>query len=98
MTAMQPPVVVVMGVSAAGSPRSPNGSACRGFAHRTGAPELLAVRAAAPRGHFMPASLLESQQAALECLDADEPGRTFDVAPSAARIAEASVAWVRSDA
>ncbi len=44
------------------------------FIHLTGSHELLDERMQHRPGHFMPASLLESQLAALEPLAADEPG------------------------
>ncbi|MFC8532141.1 gluconokinase [Nocardia sp. NPDC057227] len=62
------------------------------FAHLDVPRAELARRLAARRGHFMPASLLESQLAALEPLRADEPGWTIPAAGTpdevAARIAE----------
>lgn len=48
------------------------------FAHLDGSPEMIARRLASRRGHFMPASLLSSQLAALEPLQPDEPGFTVD--------------------
>lgn len=50
--------------------------------HLAGPRELVAQRLAARRGHFMPPELLDSQYAALEPLDADEPGITVDLAAS----------------
>ncbi|MEV0354449.1 gluconokinase [Nocardia sp. NPDC050697] len=47
------------------------------FAHLDVARAELARRLAARRGHFMPASLLDSQLAALEPLRPDEPGWTI---------------------
>jgi carbohydrate kinase (thermoresistant glucokinase family) len=46
-----------------------------------GDPELIRTRQAARTGHFMPPSLLPSQFATLEPLEADEAGLTVDVAP-----------------
>lgn len=67
--------------------------------HLAGTQELIAARQAARPGHFMPASLLGSQFATLEQLDADEAGITLDVALSvdelvdrAARAAQDEVA------
>ena len=40
--------------------------------------DVLAIRAGAREGHFMPASLLASQLATLEPLEADEPGFAVD--------------------
>ncbi|MET0725240.1 MAG: gluconokinase [Leifsonia sp.] len=70
------------------------------FVHLDGDPELLAARAAARTGHFMPPSLLASQLEILEPLAADEAGIRLDVADSvpelarqaAAALAEASTA------
>lgn len=45
-----------------------------------GAPELLAQRTAARSGHFMPASLLDSQLATLQPPDADEHAVVLDIA------------------
>ena len=52
------------------------------FVHLVGSPELLAERMAGRKGHFMPTSLLASQLATLEPLQADEPGIVVDVAGS----------------
>jgi gluconokinase len=53
------------------------------FVHLTAAPEVIAPRLAQRGGHFMPASLLPSQLAALEPLRSDEDGVTIvvDAAP-----------------
>lgn len=63
------------------------------FAELDGDRALLAERMAARPGHFMPVSLLDSQLATLEPLQADERGLRFDVSRSpgelAADIAEA---------
>jgi gluconokinase len=47
------------------------------FAHVTVSEQLIAERVASRRDHYMPASLVASQLAALEPLGADEPGRTI---------------------
>lgn len=47
----------------------------------TGDQDLIAERQAARHGHFMPASLMDSQWATLEPLDADERGVAIDVGP-----------------
>ncbi|HYD43117.1 MAG TPA: gluconokinase [Anaeromyxobacter sp.] len=52
------------------------------FVHLTGPRELLAARIGGRRGHFMGASMLDSQLAILEPLAADEPGITVDVSPA----------------
>lgn len=44
------------------------------FVHLVGSQELIAERMNARKGHFMPPSLLPSQFAILEPLEADEPG------------------------
>lgn len=44
------------------------------FVHPYGEREVLAKRMRARAGHFMPASLLDSQYATLEQLEPDEPG------------------------
>lgn len=49
------------------------------FLHLRGRPELIAQRLAARPGHFMPATLLQSQLDTLEPLGADEPGVTVDI-------------------
>ena len=49
------------------------------FLHLAGDPGLLARRQAGRPDHFMPASLLDSQLAALEPLGPDEPGSTVDI-------------------
>ena len=50
------------------------------FAHLDGPRELIASRMAARAGHYMPPSLLESQLASLEPLQADEAGIVLDIA------------------
>ena len=50
------------------------------FVHLHGTRELLNARMTARPGHFMPASLLDSQLAALEALDDDEAGIVVDIA------------------
>jgi gluconokinase len=50
------------------------------FLHLTGDRELIAERMKTRKGHFMPVSLLDSQLADLEPLDADESGITVDIA------------------
>ncbi|NUP74555.1 MAG: gluconokinase [Sinomonas sp.] len=65
------------------------------FVHLNGSRELLAERMAARPGHFMPASLLDSQIATLEDLEPDEPGRVFDIADSPEKIAHDAAGWLR---
>ena len=50
------------------------------FVHLHGDPQLLRARLSARTGHLMPASLLQSQLATLEPLDADESGVVVEVA------------------
>src|SRR4051812_49985386 len=49
------------------------------FVHLAGSREVIARRQASRPGHFMPASLLDSQFAILEPLGDDELGQTVDV-------------------
>ena len=49
------------------------------FVHLDGSPEVVARRVEGRPGHFMPASLVESQFATLEPLAADEPGLILDL-------------------
>jgi gluconokinase len=50
------------------------------FIHLHGPPSLIAQRLAARSGHYMPATLLDSQLATLEPPDGAEPSWTFDLA------------------
>jgi gluconokinase len=52
-------------------------------------------RLAARRGHYMPASLLDSQLAALEPLGPDEPGMTVDASRPVDAIVSVVIAEVR---
>jgi gluconokinase len=49
------------------------------FLHLSGTPEVIGRRQASRPGHFMPASLLQSQFATLEPLESDERGTVIDV-------------------
>ncbi|GAC1654392.1 MAG: gluconokinase [Mycobacterium sp.] len=49
------------------------------FLHLSGTPAAIAKRQASRPGHFMPASLMASQFATLEPLDAEERGVAIDV-------------------
>lgn len=49
------------------------------FLHLSGPPEVISKRQASRPGHFMPASLLQSQFATLEPLEPDEHGIAIDV-------------------
>ena len=59
------------------------------FVLLTGSRELLASRLGHREGHFMPATLLDSQLATLEPLAADEGGVTVDIAGSPEQIVDA---------
>lgn len=58
------------------------------FVHLHGDPEVIARRQAGRPGHFMPASLLDSQLATLEPLGNDERGFVVDVGPPVDRVVE----------
>nr|WP_060178462.1 gluconokinase [Streptomyces sp. IMTB 1903] len=62
------------------------------FVHLTGERQLIEERMAARKGHFMPATLLESQFATLEPLQEDELGVSVDVAGSPEEVAERALA------
>lgn len=66
------------------------------FVHLTGERALVEGRMAARTGHFMPASLLDSQFAVLEPLQADEPGIAVDVAGTPREITERALAALRT--
>ena len=66
------------------------------FIHLHGTKELLAARLTARPGHFMPASLLDSQLATLEPLQQGERGKLFDIAKHPAAIAADAAAWLRT--
>ena len=68
------------------------------FVHLHGSRELLWERMEVRPGHFMPASLLDSQLETLEPLAYDEQGRVFDIAESPEEIVDAALEWVRSTA
>ena len=61
------------------------------FLHLTGDHDLIKSRME-HRDHFMPASLLESQEQTLEPLQEDENGWAFDITPSPAEIVDEFVA------
>lgn len=58
------------------------------FLHLTGSPELITRRQAGRTGHFMPASLMQSQLDALEPLGTDENGVAVDVSADAESIVD----------
>lgn len=61
------------------------------FAHLYGDAEILGKRLSDRPGHFMPASLLDSQLADLEPLHPDEDGVTVDIASSPEQIADEAI-------
>lgn len=61
------------------------------FLHLTGSPEMIGRRQASRPGHFMPATLLQSQFAALEPLGTDEHGLALDVDENVESIIETFV-------
>ncbi|MCW2771448.1 MAG: gluconate kinase [Aeromicrobium sp.] len=63
------------------------------FLHLTGDHDLIKSRME-HREHFMPSSLLESQEQTLEPLQDDEHGWVFDITPSPAEIVDEFVAQV----
>ncbi|MGY1754704.1 gluconokinase [Blastococcus sp. SYSU D01042] len=66
------------------------------FAHVTADAELLRERIGARTGHYMPASLLDSQLATLEPLAPDEAGAAISGAGSPAEVVEELLAALRS--
>ncbi|MFC9329876.1 gluconokinase [Kitasatospora sp. NPDC057015] len=65
------------------------------FLHLSGGHELVGDRLAHRTGHFMPASLLGSQYAALEPLRSDERGAVLDVGPAPEELVEMAVELLR---
>jgi gluconokinase len=65
------------------------------FVHLQAPSELIAERVNARTGHYMPPSLLASQLATLEPLDADEPGFTVDTTGSPAEVAARALEQLR---
>jgi len=61
------------------------------FVHLDGTPDLLAERIGARTGHFMPATLLDSQLEVLEPLEPDETGVVVDIALAPRAAADAAV-------
>jgi gluconokinase len=68
------------------------------FVHLAGTPEVVARRVAGRPGHFMPASLVQSQFATLEPLGDDEHGVTLDLDRPVDEIVEAYLAATRTGA
>lgn len=65
-----------------------------GFVHLAGSREVIARRQASRPGHFMPASLLDSQFAILEPLGPEEHGVVIDVDQPVDAIVDQAAAWV----
>jgi len=63
------------------------------FVHLHGTRELLNARMTSRPGHFMPASLLDSQLATLEPLQDDEAGCAVDVSPPVREVVALSLAF-----
>ena len=61
------------------------------FVHLVAPRSVLESRIRTRAGHFMPASMLQSQLETLEPLAADEPGSTVDAVPSPEEIATALI-------
>lgn len=68
------------------------------FVHLQGSRELLEPRMAQRSGHYMPASLLQSQLATLEPPQADERAITLDIAAGPDALARAALRWLRAGA
>lgn len=60
--------------------------------------DLLESRLENRTGHFMPASLLDSQLETFQPLEPDEPGATIDVSATPAQIEQAALAALGHDA
>ena len=75
-------------------------AACPGlrFVHLQGSADLLRPRLQARSGHYMPASLLDSQLATLQPPGADEDAVTLDVAPPGTAVLQAALAWLQRPA
>lgn len=66
------------------------------FIHLHGSRQLLTQRLHARPGHFMPASLLESQLNTLQMLEPDETGRVFDISSQPEDVAHQAHRWLMS--
>lgn len=66
------------------------------FVHLDGPADVIRSRVVARTGHFMPASLLDSQLATLEPLGADERGVVLDVRADPDALVEQALTWLRS--
>lgn len=68
------------------------------FVHVHGDFDVLHERMQHRPGHFMPASLLQSQFDTLEPLEEDETGRVFDVTRPVEDIAQEAAFWIKAGA
>ena len=66
------------------------------FVHLYGSLAVLRRRLDERRGHYMPASLLDSQLATLEPPEPDEAALTLDIAQPADCITEATLRWLQA--
>ena len=64
------------------------------FAHLDGSAEIIAARLEGRQGHFMPASLLQSQIDTLEDLEPDEDGVALDLTASPEALVDQVMAMV----
>ncbi len=64
------------------------------FVHLHGSADLLRQRIAARKGHFMPASLLDSQLATLEIPGTDERAITIDIAQSPKHVVQLALKFL----
>ena len=65
------------------------------FVHLAAPRDVLEARVRRRSGHFMPASMLDSQVATLEPLEPDEPGTTLDATPPPDAIADRVIELLR---
>lgn len=65
------------------------------FIHLTAEPGLLTLRLERRAGHYMPASLLDSQIAALEPLRSDESGVVIDASVTPEQVVRQALSWLR---
>ena len=65
------------------------------FVHLVAPRDVLEARIRGREGHFMPASMLASQLATLEPLEADEPGTTLAATAAPSGIADRIIATLR---
>ena len=66
------------------------------FVHVHGEYDLLHQRMNDRPGHFMPASMLDSQMSTLEKLEEDEVGHTFDIVDTPSDIVDDAADWLTS--